>query len=93
LAETYLAVKDSYDNPLSHEALVKLFYHLKQAFEVAAEGGMGDAKWGDQDEADAISGLIGKIWKKYQDAATIEQRGEWEEARLNAKHGHDPNVE
>ena len=68
---------DSYENPLDPEELEGVFKALQQAFEIAANGGIGDAKWGDNDVADSISGLIGKLWKKYQDFADFEQRKKW----------------
>ena len=80
VGEGRVTIPDSYSNPLSQEALVKLFAALHEAFEVAAEGGVGDAKWGDNDEADRISGLISNIWEKYQGAATLQQRREWAKA-------------
>ena len=78
-------IPDSYKNPLDKEALVKLFAALQEAFEVAAEGGVGDANWGDNDEADMISGVISKIWKKYQDFADYEQRKQWSAAQSKVR--------
>jgi len=69
----------SYDNDLEIEAVGKLLKKLNEAFEIAADGGVNPGvKWGDNDESDAISGLIGKIWKKYQDRANMKQRSGWD---------------
>ena len=74
------SIPDSYKNPLDQEALVKLFGALQEAFQIAAEGGIGDSKWGDNDEADSISHLISVTWQKYQDNASFKQRSEWQAA-------------
>lgn len=69
----------TYDNDLEIEAVGKLLKKLNEAFEIAAEGGVNNnVKWGDNDESDAISGLIGAIFQKYQDRASFKQRSGWE---------------
>jgi hypothetical protein len=69
-----LLQEDSYNNPLDFAHFVKMYAALKEAFEIAAEGGIGGSKWGDQNEAEAISLLMSNIWKKYQDHMTLEER-------------------
>ena len=68
----------SYDNDLDIEEVGKLLKKLHEAFEIAAEAGINPGvKWGDNDESDAISGLISGIWTKYQDRANLKQRSGW----------------
>ncbi len=68
----------SYDNDLEIEEVGKLLKKLHEAFEIAAEGGVNPGvKWGDNDEADAISGVITAIAVKYQDRASFKQRSGW----------------
>lgn len=69
----------TYDNDLEIEVVGKLLKKLHEAFEIAAEGGINPGvKWGDNDESDAISGVITGIAVKYQNRATFKQRGGWE---------------
>ena len=67
---------DSYDNPLLNEDVIEVMKLLKQAFNVAAEAGENpNVKWGDNDVADAISGVMGKIVKQYQGKMNLQERG------------------
>ena len=77
---TYANGLHSGQGDLHLEDLESLFGALHTAFNIASEG--QEVKWGDTDEADAISGIISRIWEKYQDKATLEQRKTWENARL-----------
>lgn len=68
----------SYDNDLDIDSVGKVLRLLKQAWEIAADGGVNPAvKHGDLDESDAISGIISAIWQKYQARASLEQRSLW----------------
>ena len=68
----------SYDNDLEIEEVGKLLKKLNEAFEIAANAGVNPGvKWGDNDESDAISGLISAIFSKYQDRASFKQRSGW----------------
>jgi hypothetical protein len=68
---------DSYDNDLANEDVIAVMKLLKQAFRLAAEGGENpDVKWGDNDVADAISGVMSKIAQAYQDKMNLHERGE-----------------
>ncbi len=79
---------DSYENALDPESLTGIFKALQEAFEIAAENGIGDAKWGDNDVADSISGLISNLWQKYQDFADYEQRKKWSAAQTEVRKIH-----
>jgi len=69
----------SYDNDLEIEVVGKLLKKLHEAFEIAAEGGVNHGvKWGDNDESDAISGIITGIFVKYQGRASFKHRSGWE---------------
>lgn len=71
---------DSYKNDLSNEDVIAVMKLLKQAFNLAAESGDNpDVKWGDNDVADAISGVMGKIVEAYQDKMNLHERGEMNE--------------
>lgn len=66
----------NYDNDLENAVVIKLMQKLKEAFNIAADGGMNPAvKWGDNDESDAISHLMGMIVQKYQDKMSKDERG------------------
>ena len=67
---------DSYNNWLENEDAIAVMQILKKAFRLAAESGVNpDIKWGDNDVADAISGVMSKIAMKYQDRMNIKERG------------------
>lgn len=72
---TYEKFHNTQEGNIPIESVGPLLHKLHEAFEIAAEG--IDTKWGDTDEADAISHIMGKIWEKYQDSATFEQRSTW----------------
>lgn len=58
------------------EKVEDILHSLGEAWKIAAEWAQG-TKYGDSDEADAISLIMSQIRKKYQDRATQEQRSKW----------------
>ena len=75
IQSTYAQGLNSGQGDLKIEKIAPLMQKLNEAFEIAGEG--NDVKHGDTDEADAISGIMGGIQKKYQDKASKQQRSQW----------------
>ncbi len=72
---TYAEGYDSGKGDLEIDKVTPLMKKLNEAWELAGNG--ADVKFGDTDEADAISSVISGIQKKYQDRATQLERGRW----------------
>lgn len=76
--DLFIPEKSSYDNDLDLDTVREVLLKLKEAWDLAAEGGVNPTvKHGDNDEADGISYIMSQIHKKYQDRATLQQRKSW----------------
>ena len=74
----FIPSKSTYGNDLDLDTVREVLLKLKEAWDLAANGGTNCCvKHGDNDEADGISYIMSQIHKKYQDRATLAQRTSW----------------